>query len=117
MNWTIGGLLIFTATFLTGYGIWRIIYWVFMKSKYKKYLNQEDSEKIWFLDFIEKFYGIDAFIKVTSWKPFRFMHTDVMYKIVNIIIVVINITLGVALFILYFKINATDFGLYFDIPL
>lgn len=142
MNWTIGGIVVFAGTFFTGYAVWRIIYWVFITHKYKTYLRQfyETSETddelakidsegaspptlsnkhtkpLQFIDFIQEYYEVDTYIKITNLKSFRFLRSKHMYFVVNLVQILFALTLGVILFIIYLKINGTEFGVYLDIP-
>lgn len=135
MSWTIGGIVVFAGTFFTGYAIWRIIYWVFITHKYKTYLRQfyESSETgdegalpptpsdkhtkpLQFIDFIQEYYEVDTYIKVTNLKSFRFLRSKRMYFVVNLIQILFTLALGVILFIIYLKVNNTEFGVYLEIP-
>ena len=128
MNWTIGGIVIFAGTFFTGYAVWRVIYWVFITHRYKTYLRQfyEDAEEgvkpphaskpLQFIDFIQEYYEADIYIKVTNLKSLRFLRSKRMYLVVNLLQILFTLALGVALFVIYFKVNNTDFRVYLDIP-
>lgn len=108
----LGLIITFLAFYFFLHGLWRLYCVRMYKQAYKLFKNKGES----FLDFLDR--ELDSWgTNLAVMLGLHWWYNSKLYSIIQILLGVLQVVLGVGLFILLFKVNQTDFKLYLDIKL